>query len=116
MTAATPVFQKQPEEAVKQFLIDTLDRKELPKGSLQEILKDGILLCEYVLNHNCYTLPLYSCSLCRLIKRFSPNECIVKNEGHTKFAYVSNKLVTERQKHSFIDIHYSKITLANSYE
>lgn len=60
--SATPVFQQQPEEAAKQFLIDTLDRKELPKGSLQEILKDGILLCEYVLHYSCCTLSL--CSYC----------------------------------------------------
>jgi hypothetical protein len=32
----------------------------------------------------------------RLIKRFSPNECIVKNEGHTKFAYVSYKLADKK--------------------
>jgi hypothetical protein len=54
---STPVFQQQPEEAVKQFLIDTLDRKELPKGSLQEILKDGILLCEY--GFNCFFFTLF---------------------------------------------------------
>ncbi|GAN10974.1 conserved hypothetical protein [Mucor ambiguus] len=68
-SSLTSVFQQQPEDAVKQFLMETLERKELPNGSLQDILKDGILLCE-------------------LIKRFSPNECIIKNEGGTIFAYL----------------------------
>ncbi|KAL7333632.1 Protein kinase of the Mitotic Exit Network [Mucor circinelloides] len=70
-SSLTSVFQQKPEDAVKQFLMETLERKELPKGSLQDILKDGILLCE-------------------LIKRFSPNECIIKNEGGTIFAYQDN--------------------------
>ncbi len=35
------------EEEVKQFICSTL-QIQLPKGSLQDILKDGILLCEYV--------------------------------------------------------------------
>ncbi|KAL9549521.1 hypothetical protein MBANPS3_005170 [Mucor bainieri] len=70
-SSLTSAFQQQPEDAVKQFLMETLERKELPRGSLQDILKDGILLCE-------------------LIKRFSPNECIIKNEGGTIFAYQDN--------------------------
>jgi len=45
-SSLTSVFQQKPEDAVKQFLMETLERKELPKGSLQDILKDGILLCE----------------------------------------------------------------------
>ncbi|OBZ84795.1 Serine/threonine-protein kinase sepA [Choanephora cucurbitarum] len=73
MTTVTTlsVAQQEPEETARQFLVDTLDLKELPQGSLHDILKDGILLCE-------------------LIKRFSPNECIIKNEGRTKFAYHDN--------------------------
>lgn len=45
-TTHTLVFQKENEDAVKQFIMDTLDKNELPTGSLQELLKDGILLCE----------------------------------------------------------------------
>lgn len=47
-TTNTLVFQQKNEDAVKQFIMDTLDKNELPKGSLQDLLKDGILLCEYV--------------------------------------------------------------------
>lgn len=47
-TTNTLAFQQKNEEAVKQFIMDTLDESELPDGSLQDILKDGILLCEYV--------------------------------------------------------------------
>lgn len=43
---AMSLTQQEPEEAARQFLVDTLDLKELPKGSLHDILKDGILLCE----------------------------------------------------------------------
>ncbi|GAA5808988.1 hypothetical protein MFLAVUS_002388 [Mucor flavus] len=69
-TTNTLVFQKENENAVKQFIMDTLDRNELPNGSLQDMLKDGILLCE-------------------LIKNFS-TEPIIKNERRTKFAYQDN--------------------------
>ncbi|KAG1047331.1 hypothetical protein G6F43_010216 [Rhizopus delemar] len=58
------------EEEVKQFICSTL-QIQLPKGSLQDILKDGILLCD-------------------LIQKLSPNGHIVKNEGKTKFAYQDN--------------------------
>lgn len=47
-TTNTSVFQQKNEEAVKQFIMDTLDKNELPNGTLQDLLKDGILLCEYV--------------------------------------------------------------------
>ncbi|CAO3682069.1 unnamed protein product [Rhizopus microsporus] len=58
------------EEEVKQFISDSL-RIQLPEGSLQDILKDGIILCD-------------------LIRVFSPDGFIVKNEGKTKFAYQDN--------------------------
>ncbi|KAG0763658.1 hypothetical protein G6F57_007081 [Rhizopus arrhizus] len=58
------------EEEVKQFISNTL-KLELPNGPLQDILKDGILLCD-------------------LIKVFSPDGCIMKNDGRTKFAYQDN--------------------------
>lgn len=45
-TTNTLGFQQKNEEAVKQFIMDTLDKNELPNGSLQDLLKDGILLCE----------------------------------------------------------------------
>lgn len=48
VTTNTSVFQQKNEEAVKQFIMDTLDKNELPNGTLQDLLKDGILLCEYV--------------------------------------------------------------------
>jgi hypothetical protein len=44
-TTNTLVFQQKNEEAVKQFIMDTLDKTKLPDGSLQDILKDGVLLC-----------------------------------------------------------------------
>lgn len=47
-TTHTLLFQQKNEDSVKQFIMDTLDRDELPSGSLEEILKDGIILCEYV--------------------------------------------------------------------
>lgn len=47
-TTQTLLFQQKNEESVKQFIMDTLDRDELPNGSLEEILKDGTILCEYV--------------------------------------------------------------------
>lgn len=87
-SSPTPVFQQKPEEVAKQFLIETLDGKELPNGSLQDILKDGILLCEYVNNVIVNFRNSQFNIAFRLIKRFSPNECIIKNEGGTIFAYV----------------------------
>lgn len=44
----TVLFQQKNEDAVKQFIMSTLNKAELPNGSLEEILKDGIILCEYV--------------------------------------------------------------------
>ncbi|KAI7901972.1 kinase-like domain-containing protein [Cokeromyces recurvatus] len=68
---ATVFQQKQPEEIARQYLTEVLDLKDLPTGTLQEVLKDGTILC-------------------RFIQRFAPNECININEGHNKFAYQDN--------------------------
>ncbi|KAG1457983.1 hypothetical protein G6F56_006494 [Rhizopus delemar] len=58
------------EVEVKQFISNVLEI-QLPNQSLQDILKDGVLLCN-------------------LIQRFLPNCHILKNDGKTKFAYQDN--------------------------
>ncbi|KAI8997264.1 kinase-like domain-containing protein [Pilobolus umbonatus] len=64
-------YKQEEEQLARQFIGDTLSIK-LPEKSLQDILKDGIILCEF-------------------IKRFSPKDLIIiKNEGRTKFAYQDN--------------------------
>lgn len=82
------------EEEVKQFISDSL-RIQLPEGSLQDILKDGIILCEYVYDFIQLLLSIkhihtyiYIYTNISLIRVFSPDGFIVKNEGKTKFAYV----------------------------
>ncbi|KAI9487202.1 MAG: kinase-like domain-containing protein [Benjaminiella poitrasii] len=61
VTVNAPLFQqKQPEEIARQFLIEILDLKDLPNGSLQEVLKDGTILCQF-------------------IQCFAPNECITQD-------------------------------------
>ncbi|KAG1473080.1 hypothetical protein G6F56_001157 [Rhizopus delemar] len=64
------INQRCHDEEVKEFLSNAL-QMQLPKGSLQDILKDGTLLCD-------------------LISTLSPDGYIVKNDGKTKFAHQDN--------------------------
>ncbi|KAI9271412.1 kinase-like domain-containing protein [Sporodiniella umbellata] len=64
------IYQRCHDEEAKEFLSSAL-QIQLPKGSLQDILKDGTLLCD-------------------LISALSPGGHIIKNDGKTKFAYQDN--------------------------